>query len=376
MPAMTNENIKYHVGFNRISGIGRVRLGQLEKYFNSLKAAWLAPARELKNAGLDENTVAAIVRQRDSVSPDTEMEKLSRLNIQTVSLYDEAYPARLKEIYDCPPLLYIKGTITASDDISLAVVGTRRATAYGKQVTEEIITELARNKVTIVSGLARGIDTAAHKAALEAGGRSIAVLGGGLDAIYPSENTALAAEITRNGAIISEYPVGSRPRPENFPRRNRILSGLSLGVLAIEAGEASGALITANLALEQNREVFAIPGNIFSPYSCGTNRLIQEGAKMVTNYKDILEELNLTEIARQLEMREVLPVTETEKLILDKLGTEPCHIDQLCRTSGLPAATVSGMLTMLEIKGLARQIGAQNYILAREAREQYRTDIV
>jgi DNA processing protein len=255
------------------------------------------------------------------------------------------------------------------------VVGTRRATVYGRQVTEEIVADLARSKITIVSGLAKGIDSIAHHTALESGGRTLAVFACGLDIVYPSDNVNLARRIMQQGALISEYPLGTKPRAENFPRRNRIMSGLSLGVLVVEAGESSGALITAHLALEQNREVFAIPGSILSPTSQGTNQLIQEGAKLVRHYRDILEELNLTAVAQQIEMKELMPATDTESLLLKRLSAEPVHIDEICRTSGLPISTVSSTLTMMELKGLVKQVGSMNYALAREVREEYRVRI-
>jgi DNA processing protein len=373
---MSSQDKKYWVGFSHIPGIGRVRLAKLLNYFGSLEAAWRATPAQLKAAGIDDSTVEAVRHTRPVVSPDAEMEKLERLGVRVITYREDSYPARLKEIYDYPPLLYVRGSLEVGDEWCLAVVGTRRATGYGRQVTEEIVTELARNKITVVSGLARGIDTVAHKSALDAGGRSIAVLASGVDIIYPAENSGLANNLMENGALVSEYPLGCRPRPENFPRRNRILSGLSLGVLVVEAGQGSGALITANLALEQNREVFAIPGSILSPGSKGTNHLIQEGAKLVTDCSDILEELNLTTVARQLEMKTVLPdAGSDEALLLTKMGTESSHIDQICRSSGLPVATVSSLLTMMELKGLVRQTGAMNYVLAKEAREQYRVDI-
>ncbi|MFC1980770.1 DNA-processing protein DprA [Chloroflexota bacterium] len=234
---------------------------------------------------------------------------------------------------------------------------------------------MARSKITIVSGLAKGIDSIAHQSALAAGGRSIAVFACGLDIVYPGENAELARRIIQQGALVSEYPLGTRPRAENFPRRNRIMSGLNLGVLVAEADEKSGAMITANMALEQNREVFAIPGSILSPVSRGTNRLIQEGAKLVRDYTDILEELNLTAVAHQIEMREVIPSSDTESLLLKKLSAEPTHIDEVCRGSGLPASTVSSTLAMMELKGLVKQIGTMNYVLAREARQEYRVKV-
>jgi DNA processing protein len=370
-----NEDIKYWVGFNSIPGIGRVRLTQLENYFGSLENAWKASPGELKRAGLDSVALRAINQWRPRVAPEAEMEKLERHGVKVFTCNDPDYPSRLKEIYDYPPVLYVRGSLLTEDEWCLAVVGTRRASVYGKQVTEEIVTDLAQSQITIVSGLAKGIDTVAHQSALAAGGRSIAVFACGLDIVYPSENARLARSIIEQGALISEYPLGTRPRAENFPRRNRILSGLSLGVLVTEAGETSGALITAHMALEQNREVFAIPGSILSPASRGTNHLIQEGAKLVRDYTDILEELNLTAVARQMEMREILPESDTESLLLKQLSAEPTHIDEVCRSSQLPAATVSSTLAMMELKGLVKQVGTMNYVLAREARQEYRVAI-
>ncbi len=299
------------------------------------------------------------------------MEKLEKYGVRTLTWHDDDFPSRLKEIYDCPPLLYVKGSLLPADEWCLAVVGSRRASIYGRQVTDEIVADLARSNITIVSGLAKGIDTMAHRSALDAGGRSIAVFASGLDTVYPHENTSLARSLSQQGALISEYPLGTRPRPDNFPRRNRILSGLSPGVLVIEAGESSGALITAHLALEQNREVFAVPGSILSPASRGTNLLIQEGAKLVRNYTDILVELNYTQVAQQMEMTELIPASDTESLLLNGLTGEPTHIDDICRASSLPIATVSSTLSMMELKGLVKQVGIMSYVIAREVSKEY-----
>ncbi len=356
-------------------GIGRVKLGQLVNYFHSLENAWKASPGELKRAGLDSASVRSISTWRLKISLETEMEKLEQYGVQVTTYLDTNYPERLKEIYDYPPILYIRGTLLPEDEWCLAIVGTRRATVYGRQVTEEIVTDLARSKITIVSGLARGIDSIAHQKALEAGGRSIAVFACGLDTVYPAENANLARRIMQYGALISEYPLGTRPKSEYFPRRNRIMSGLSLGVLIVEAGDTSGAIITANMALEQNREVFAIPGSILSPASNGTNHLIQEGAKLIRDYKDILEELNLTAVTHQIEMKEIIPPSDTESLLMKQLGAEPVHIDEVCRSSGLPISTVSSTLTMMELKGMVKQVGAMNYALARETREEYRVKV-
>lgn len=372
---MSRKDIKYRVGFSLVPGIGRVRLTQLENYFGNLGDAWKATSAELKRSGLDNGSMRAITSWRPKISLETEMEKLDRYGVKVLTWHDPDYPSRLKEIYDYPPLLYIRGSLLPDDEWCLAVVGTRRATVYGRQVTEEIVADLARSKITIVSGLAKGIDSVAHHSALEVGGRSIAIFACGLDTVYPSENANLARRIMEQGALISEYPLGTRPRADNFPRRNRIMSGLSLGVLVVEAGKISGAMITAHLALEQNREVFAIPGSILSPASGGTNHLIQEGAKLVRDYTDILEELNLMTVAHQVEMKELIPPSDTESLLLKQLGAEPTHIDEVCRSSGLSISTVSSTLAMMELKGLIKQMGAMNYVLAKETREEYRVKV-
>lgn len=372
---MASEDTKFWVGLSLTPGIGRVRISMLLNHFGSLEAAWKATPPELKKAGLDSNSIKAISDFKPKISLETEMERLDRYRIKVFTCQDSGYPSRLKEIYDYPPLIYVRGQLLPDDEWCLAVVGTRRATVYGRQATEEIVSDLAKSKITIVSGLAKGIDTVAHRSALEAGGRTIAVFASGLDIVYPGENAELARRIIEQGALISEYPLGTSPRAENFPRRNRIMSGLSLGVLIAEAGETSGAMITANLALEQNREVFAIPGSILTPSSRGTNHLIQEGAKLVRNSTDILEELNLTNVAQQLEMKEIIPPSESESQLLEKLGAEPTHIDELCRLSGLPTSAVSSTLAMMELKGLVKQVSTMNYVLAREVREEYQVKV-
>ncbi len=369
------KDIKYWVGFSLIPGIGWVKFAQMEDHFGDLGDAWKASPGELKRAGLESATIRAIEAWRPRLSPDAEMEKLGKYGVSVHTCKDSDYPSRLKEIYDYPPVLYVRGDFAPQDEWCLAVVGTRRATVYGRQVTEELVTALAQSNVTIVSGLARGIDTVAHQAALEAGCRTIAVFACGLDGVYPGENTHLARRISQQGVLISEYPLGTRPRAENFPRRNRIMSGVSLGVLVIEADESSGAMITARMALEKNREVFAVPGSILSPASRGSNLLIQEGAKLVRAYTDILEELNLMTVARQMEMREIVPASDTEATLLKQLGPEPVHVDEICQGSGLPVATVSSTLAMMELKGLVRQVGPMNYVLSREVREEYRVSV-
>jgi DNA processing protein len=218
---------------------------------------------------------------------------------RAITWNDDDYPARLKEIYDLPPVLYVLGELRSKDERSVAIVGPRVPTAYGREVAYQLTHDIAGSGVTIVNGLARGVDAIVHRAALEAGQRTIAVMGSGLDVMYPKEHASLASEIVQNGALVSEYPMGTRPRGENFPRRNRIMSGMTLGTVVVEAGEKSGALLTASHALEQDLEVFAVPGNIFSPNSRGANRLIRDSAaKLVVEARDVLKELNLTYVGK------------------------------------------------------------------------------
>lgn len=353
--------VKYWVGFNLIPGIGRVRFGRLIEHFGDLGNAWQADGTELTAAGLDTRSVRAILAARPALDLDAEMEKLERSGVRAIPQDDSLFPRRLREIYDSPPVLYVRGAFIPGDEWALAVVGTRRPTMYGREVAERLTTDLVRNDITIVSGLARGIDTIVHRAALAAGGRTVAVLASGVDIIYPPENRRLAEEIVQSGALVSDYPLGTKPRAEHFPRRNRIMSGLALGTLVIEAAENSGALITARMALEQDREVFAVPGSILSPASTGTNRLIRDGAKAVLGVEDILEELNLSMIPRQLPLTEVLPADETESLILRHLAQGPAHIDDLCRACSLPVSTLSSTLTLMELKGMVSQLGNMNY---------------
>jgi DNA processing protein len=370
-----NSELKYWVSYSKIPGIGRVKTALLLEHFHSMKNAWSASASELREAGLDSKSISSIVNSRPRIVPDAEMEKMDKYKVKAVIYTSPDYPQRLKEIYDYPPILYIRGTIKPEDDYCLAIVGTRRATVYGRQVTEDIVEDLVRSNITIVSGLAKGIDSIAHRTALDMNGRTIAVFASGLDIVYPAENARLAGAIIEQGALISEYPLGTKPKAEHFPRRNRIMSGISPGVLVVEAGERSGALITAEQALSQNREVFAIPGSILSPASKGTNWLLQQGAKLVRNHVDILEELNLAVVAQQLEMKELLPTNEMESRLFKNLGAEPTHIDEICRQSGLDVSAVSSTLTMMELKGMIKQIGYMNYIVSKDMRENYRARV-
>ena len=364
--------MKYWVAFSRITNLGTVRFRLLEGYFGSLEDAWIAGAGDLMAAGIDKKTARAITAQRANLSPDGEIEKLSQAGVKAINWHDAMYPPRLKEISDPPPVLYLRGEILPEDERSVALVGTRKATAYGREAASTLAGDLARSGVTIVSGLARGIDAIAHRASLDAGARTIAVFGSGLDIVYPSEHVKLAYAIEKSGALVSEHPLGAKPEARHFPRRNRLISSMTLGTLVIEAGKESGALLTVRHALEQNREVFCVPGSIFSPSSLGTNALIQEGAKLVLDYKDILEELNLTAVAHQIEMREIIqPRDDKETVLLEHLTHEPIHIDDIRRRVSLPIAVVSSSLAMMELKGLIKQVGSMHYVRIREAVAEY-----
>ena len=368
------DEVKFWVAFNRIPGVGTKRYQAMLARFGSLAEAWKATRSELKEAGLDQRTVRVIAEERANIEPDAEWERLQKIGVRTLTWNDPPYPALLKEIDDAPPLLYVKGDLTPQDDLSVAVVGTRRATPYGRQVAEEMSFQLAANHITIISGLARGIDAIAHRSALQAGGRTLAVLACGLDLIYPPEHKKLASEIIERGALISEQPLGAQPRGDFFPRRNRILSGMSLGVLVVEGDLKSGALITADFANDQGREVFAVPGSVLSTQSRGTNLKIQRGeAKLVLQVDDILDELNLQTAPQQIEMIELNPATDTEAELLRHISREPVHIDEVCRQSGLPVSTVSSLLAMMELKGLVREIGSKAYVRARETAAPYRS---
>jgi DNA processing protein len=357
---------KYWLGFSLVPGIGPRRLTRLRDYFGDLASAWHAPELEIRRSGLDDTTSARFLQRRGQIDLDGEFTKVKQAGVQLIALDDIQYPALLRTIPDPPILLFVRGQLLPEDNNALSVVGTRRATHYGKDAAYKLSAALAQQGVTIVSGLAQGIDTAAHQGAIQAGGRTLAVLGSGVDVIYPSENRALAQDIVRNGALISEFPLGSPPDSRNFPRRNRIISGLALGVLIVEAPVSSGALITANMAAEQGREVFAIPGNIFSAASRGPNQLIQEGAKLVMGVDDILDELQLafTRIETSTQVETMSPANETESRILKHLSADPLHIDELARISKLPVAQLTSTLTILELKGLAQKVGPMQYCLS------------
>lgn len=368
---MSESDIRYWIGFNKVTGIGAARLRALLDYFGDLETAWTAHTHDLQQAGLDRRSLANLLNARDQLDLDAEVERLRRMQVQVLTWDDPDYPPNLRQIYNAPPVLYVRGCIEERDEWAVAIVGTRRASVYGKEAARMIGAGLARAGVTIVSGLARGIDTVAHRACLDAGGRTIAVLGSGVDVIYPAQNARLAAEIMERGALVSEYALGTRPEARNFPPRNRIISGLTLGTVVVEADVGSGARITSDFAAEQGREVFAVPGSIFARGSRGTNELIQQGAKMVCNVSDVLEELNLTMVSEQAQARAVIPENETEAVLLEHLSAEPIHVDRLGRAVQLPIAQVSSTLALMELKGMVRQVGGMSYVLAREGGVDY-----
>lgn len=359
--------LKYWLGFNYVSGIGPAKIQALLGHFESMEQAWKATDGQLRDIGFDTRALQSLNEVRREFDLDKYVAQVEASGASVVTWNSPSYPDLLREIPAAPPLIFVRGEFEPIDRWAVAVVGTRRLTAYGRQVTRDLVAGLARNGITIVSGLARGIDAVAHRTALEEGGRTMAVLACGIDKIYPPEHRDLAHEIVSGrGVIVSDYPFGAEPESNHFPARNRLISGLSLGVVVIEAGEKSGALITTRFALEQNREVFAVPGNIHSPVSVGTNRLIQQGGKLVLRVEDILEELNLRMIADQAAAKVVLPDTAEEAALLSQLSTLPVHVDELRRLTGMPISLISSTLTMMELKGMIQQVGGMNYVRLRE----------
>lgn len=359
--------LKYWLGFNYVSGIGPAKIQALLGYYGSLESAWNATDQQLREIGLDVRAIQSFNDVRQTFDLDRYASQVEASGAQVVTLESPGYPDLLREISAAPPLLFYRGQFEPIDRWAVAVVGTRRLTAYGRQVTRDLVSGLVRNGITIVSGLARGIDAVAHRTALEEGGRTIAVMASGIDKVYPPEHRDMAREIIGgHGVIVTDYPFGAEPESNHFPARNRLISGLSLGVVVVEAGEKSGALITSRFALEQNREVFAVPGNIHSPVSVGTNRLIQQGGKLVSRVEDILEELNLRMAADQAVAKVVLPETAEEAALISQLSSQPLHVDELGRLTGMPISLISSTLTLMELKGMVQQVGGMNYVRLRE----------
>ncbi len=358
---------KYWLGFSLISDIGPRRILHLHEAFGNLQAAWHASAPELLRAGLGEPLATHVVEQRNRLDLDRELARIRKVDAFLLTLADANYPTLLHDLEDAPAVLYVRGALLPADERAVCIVGTRKATVYGRDAAYALAKDLAANGVTVISGLAQGVDAAAHRGALDGGGRTIAVMGNGISEVYPLESLELAREIVHgeHGAVLTEFGIGTPPVGKNFPRRNRVMSGLAHGVLVVEAGDRSGALITARYAAEQGRDVFAVPSNIFNPEGRGTNRLIQDGAKLVMSAEDVLDEIETahTFVQARAVAQAVAPADDTENTLLELLSYDPIHIDDLVRLSGLPVATVSSTLTLLELKGLARSVGAMQYSL-------------
>jgi DNA processing protein len=360
--------MKYLNALNKISGVGPQKFKLLLNFFGAPERIWSASLGDLVAARIGEKLAEKIIEEKETLNPDVEWEKLEKENIKMIIFADENYPRLLKETANPPYIIYVKGDASILDGNCapmVSVVGSRKFSAYGAQTAQTLARDLAHSGITVVSGMALGIDTFAHCGAMEAGGKTIAVLGNSLDDenIYPKHNFNLSREIAESGLLISDYPVETKAGELTFPARNRIIAGLSLGTVVVEAGEASGALITAEMALEYNREVFAVPGPIFSPQSVGTNNLLKKGAKVVTSVKDILEELNLGTDTLPAAIFSKIPETKEEEILLKVLGSEPLHIDNISKISKLGTVTVASTLSLMEIKGWTKNIGGQNYII-------------
>jgi len=363
---MDQQELLYWLAWNRVPGVGPARFFKLLEDFGSMEDAWNAPLDTLERllgpkAFRHWKHIASHPRQVES-----EYLKVEAGGYRIYCYTDADYPALLKKIPDPPPVLYCRGSFEYGDEAAVAIVGTRNPSPMGGFHARELARELSAQGLTLVSGMARGIDSEAHRGALEAGGRTIAVLGSGVDVCYPQENEALMEQIAASGAVISEFPLGTQPIPKNFPARNRIISGLSLGVVVVEATDDSGSLITAGFALEQGREVFAVPGSIQNEVSRGPHKLIRQGAKLVECARDILEELAIPYLAvEEVSAARMDGLNPAELQVYQCLSREPSHIDQVTRTSGLGVAQVNAILIQLEMKGLVKSFPGQLYMKLR-----------
>lgn len=368
------DELPYWLALRR-AGLGSTNFALLLARFGSITEAWEADERSIVAAGVDPRYVRAMLRARGTFDADRELSLVEKLNARVYTWLDEAYPPMLREVREAPPVLFVRGRLGPAFASAVAVVGTRRVTPYGRQATEAFTGMLADAGVAIISGLARGVDAIAHRVALERGAPTVAVLAGGIDKVYPRENAGLAERIQEHGCLVSEYPPGIPARPDYFPRRNRILSGLARASLVVEAGEGSGALHTANWAFDQGRDVFAIPGSIFSKQSQGTNQLIREHtAKLVATPEQLCEELNLLTATRQFplldnggDQREPVPepvpaVDGNEARLLEQMSQGSRHVDELARAAGLPIQVVTGTLQLLELKGLVSETAPMTFV--------------
>lgn len=365
---MYNSDLKYWLALNNIDGLGPSHHQRLLKYFrDDVERAWNSTRRDLEQLGFGEKVIQNFLQAQKNLDIKTRMDAVGKLGVKLLPISSPEYPTLLKQIHDPPPLLYMLGEIQKPDELALAVVGSRKMTSYGREVTQNLTQDLVAHGLTIVSGLALGVDACAHQAALEAGGRTIAVLGSGIDLIQPTTNIGIAQNIVREGkgAVISEFPLGTQAAQFTFPRRNRIISGLSLGVLVTEAAERSGALITVGQALEQGRDVFAVPGSIFNILSVGPHNLIKQGAKLVNSVEDILEEIQLESRVKQQSAREIIAESPEEEKIIKVLGNDELHVDKIVQRSDLQTSVVTATLTMMEMKGKVKNLGNQRYRITR-----------
>lgn len=354
----------YTLGFSLIPNIGPARFQKIMQVFKTPKQAWQATIRDYETSGLPDDILNIIRAHKDKINLEMEWENLAKQNINFICQNAADYPKLLTEIHNAPIGLFVRGKIPEYE-IAIAIVGTRKPTAYGLDIAKKISSELASQNILIVSGLALGIDTAAHKAAVESKGKTIAILGGGIDdkTVYPPTNRKLADTISSEfGAVISEYPPSAPSLIPHFPARNRIISGLSCATVVIEGELDSGSLITAKLALEQNREVFAVPGNITNPKASGPNALIKQGAHPVTSPEDIFDVLNIAQTKKQEKAKKIFPTAPEEHKILESLSDNPSHLDDIIRASGLDTKIINSTLTIMEIKGLVKHVGSGTYI--------------
>ncbi len=356
-----------------IKGVGSQHLRQLIAYFGSAVKAWKAPQRNYLHFSDQGKWIGEVLKERKNIDPDGIGDSLRKQGIQLITPDESDYPPLLAELSDAPPLLYYRGHLRREAEV-LAIVGSRQATAYGKAAARVLARDATAKGLVIASGLARGIDTAAHQGALDSGGVTWAFLGCGLDQVYPLENRRLAEDIMIKGALLSEFTPGTPPNAANFPARNRLISGCSQGVLVVEAAERSGALITVDFALEQGREVFAVPGPIFSPMSRGAHHLLRQGAKIVEGIEDIWNEMpawanqctHVSINAKPVPEKKELPVGKDLESILQQLSDVPLHIDQITIHSSLPVSSISLALLELQLGGKVIQLPGQHYVLARE----------
>ena len=348
---------------NIVYGLSRIK--KLLFIFKTAERAWNAPAGKILQLDFNGESIKEALAKRETVNPKAEWEKLEKLNIKTISFFEKSYPKLLKEISSSPILLYLKGNADLLHEKCLGVVGTRTPSGYGRATVDILVPQLVESGLTIVSGLAQGIDALTHMATLKCGGKTIGVLGCGVDQIYPRMNEPLAIEmLKKDNLILSEYPAGTEAFKQNFPARNRIIAGLSLGTLVIESKIDGGALITAKQALEANREVFAVPGPITNTTSAGTNKLLQDGAKVVLCAEDVLQELNLKKLSTKEKIEiDLNKFTEEEKNIVNLIQTEPAHIDKIIQITKLKPHVVSSLLTGLELNGYIKNMGGQIYTL-------------